>query len=407
MYVQDELSGTADSAAMTLDIPAVRDALGRLSDAGLIGSGCVSVMNFDSVRAAMGERWEARREQLWEHAERALLRDLGPSAVMAVAGDADLVVAQPGVDPLVALARALGALREILEHFLGEVRADDIRLQQVDTEVAGDFICRPVDTAALARMDASNPFAAHQGVLSTQEPVRSTFTAAAGGDLQVHYVTDDVVLLRTGAIVGARLRACVGDAGEADALSVRLHGMGARDASQVDLEVLRQVTAGAHRASAPAACVTPISYSTLARQRDRRRVQEALRTLAEILGTKPILEIRDLRCVPAGQVAEVVTLMRPVTAGVIGEVEADKVSIASVAGCGLNGLSIRTLADWPREPRLVDHFHALALLARRIAPLCTTRAPGAHQVPALFAAGFTHAWMPSAGAPAKGRDCPA
>ena len=387
---------TAGGTVSRFDAAALADAIGRLGEAGLIDGGGVVVVNLEAVRVALAERWDAKREQVWEHVERSLTRELGPATIAVRAGETDFLVAQPGVERPAAHGGVLRALKEILAFFLGQVRPQDLRLQQVDGVDGGALICRPLDPAG--GEDIVVTARAGQAAAQPSAPAfsYSVFAAVDGAVLRVTCAYDDLVALKNGGPAGYRLRPCVSDVSGPNRLSVRTASLDWRDAERVDSAVLQQAI-GLLASLPPRAgvCLAPVSFATLSSQRGRRSLFELVEALAS--GTRRIVfEIRDLKGVPASRLTEVVGLVRPLVYGLVGEVEADRTQIAGLAGCGLNGLSIRTLADWARDPRLVDHFQSAAALARRIAPFCLARAPAAERLPVIRDAGYTHGYLPPA-----------
>jgi len=386
-----------------LDYGAVADMVGRLNAAGLTAGGTVAVLNLEPIRTAFSTRWSAKETAVREHAERTLRRDLGPDAIIAIAGDVDLVVAQPGVEPVLALSRALQALRDVLRYFIGEVRPEHLSLSQVDF-VDGAMVCRRVDARSLAAHPrAPAPIApvapAIALVPAEALPTHTDFVGHDGVRIRVTCGRDDLYLLKSGAQAGSRLRPCLTDISGPNRLSLRVNALDWRDAETVDHAILKQAAAHFPLDVGPAFVIAPVTFATLSCQRTRRLVTDELLALAGRLRTRPILEIRDLRGVPAGRLAEILTLVRPSTAGVLGEVEADKASIVAAAGSGLNGLVVRSQADWPGDPKLAGHFRALAELARSVAPICIGRAASVMRLPAMLAAGFTHAFLSPAYAP--------
>src|SRR3954471_19616418 len=70
----------------------VASALQRLSDSGLIERGCATVIGLDSIRDRLGPKWAARRDWVWETAERHLHRRLGDTGFAIRLGDTDFVI---------------------------------------------------------------------------------------------------------------------------------------------------------------------------------------------------------------------------------------------------------------------------------------------------------------------------
>jgi hypothetical protein len=216
------------------------------------------------------------------------------------------------------------------------------------------------------------------------------FAAVDGSAIRVLCARDHLVQLKTGAIAGGRLRPAVVDVSGQAPRPVKLADLDWRDAEKVDLSLLGQAAETLGPTSAPW-FVAPASFSTLSSQRGRRLVLEQFEALGRRLKGSVAIEIRDLRGVPAGRLGEVVAQVRAGCNGVLGEVEPDRADIAAVAGCGLNGLSIRPRRDWTVDARQSEQFRALGELGRRIAPIVITRAFSPDNFEALNRAGFTHA----------------
>lgn len=375
-----------------LDFSAVADAVGRLNEAGLVAGGGVIVINLGAIRTAMAERWPSRRDRVWEHAERTLTRVLGPAAMVVRAGDDDLLLAQPGADRHAALGLALQGLREVITYFLGEVKPSDLKLRQVDSINGSELICRDLPLSALA--------APHEIVATLrpkpQPPARASppwkvFAGFDGGAIRVTCALDQLILLKSGAMAGCRLRPAVADVSGAAPIAVRLSAMDWRDAERVDITMMEQAPDVLSTQPATPMFVLPASFSTLSSQRGRRLFMDHVENLGRRFERRVAIEIRDLRGVPASRLAEVVSLIKPVCHAVLGEVEPDRIDIAATASCGLNGLSVRPRRDWTRDARQIEQFASLGELARRIAPIALTRAFTAEGLEHLGKAGFSHA----------------
>ena len=219
------------------------------------------------------------------------------------------------------------------------------------------------------------------------------FAAQDGAAIRVTCALDHLIQLRTGAAAGCRLRPAVADVSGPLPTPVKLAAMDWRDAERVDLAVLDQAMAVLAAQAAATRFLVPASFPTLSAQRGRRLVMDHIEALADRLARPVALEIRDLRGVPAGRLAEVVALVKPVCKGVLGEVEPDRVDIAAVAACGLNGLTIRPRRDWTADPRQTEQFTAMGDLARRVAPNAITRAFSVDGLGLLARAHFSHATM--------------
>lgn len=388
------VASPSDPQPVQLDLGAVADAVGRLNDAGLVSAGGVTVMSLASVRRALSDRWAAKRQQVYDHVERTLVRELGPATLVVRAGEEDFLVAQPGVERLAALGRALQALRDILTFFLGEVRPGDMNLRQVDAIQGSSVICRDLPlTFAAGELDVEpvEPSRPAQ-TQPAADPLKAAkvFAALDGAALRVICAHDHLINLKNNSLAGIRLRPAVSDISGATPQPVRLGALDWRDAERVDEAVLERARDVTRTVQAPL-FVVPAAFSTLSSLRGRRLVSESLAELTDSGRRRIALEIRDLHGVPPSRLAEVISQVKPWCHGVVAEVGIDRTDIAALAGCGFNAVSIRPRSDWTRNPENERRFRSLGELARNISPIVITRAFAPDGFEILRRAAFTHA----------------
>ncbi len=98
----------------------VEESLERFSDPALLSDGKVNVISLEAVQKAFGERWELRRDQVYDFARRTLERGVGDNGVFLRVSPTDFFIVHPELSRLGGQAACLRYLREVLEHFLGE-----------------------------------------------------------------------------------------------------------------------------------------------------------------------------------------------------------------------------------------------------------------------------------------------
>ena len=388
---------SAPASVAGFDLEAINDVVGRLSDSGMVARGSVTVLELDAVKERLLERWPAKREQVWEQAERTLERELGVATVISRVSETAFVVGQPGREGPQAQALALHALKEVLSFFLGQFRPSDIALRRVDGFKNGEMVCSALDPLAVTAAASAQPRAPDAAEKPRPGDAYKVFPAVDGTVLRVSCSYDGLVSLRANQILaGHRLIPCLADVSGPNRLSVRLASLDWGDAERVDRTVLKLGADLLESLPArPPLCLVPASFSSVSSQKARRDFLEEVAEVGGRLRCRVAIELRDLRGVPAGRLAEVVALLKPACFGVVADVAADKLEIAALVGGGFNGVSIRTLADWSRDPQLVAHFRSLAEIARRIAPICISRVPNRERFPILIESHFTHALVPS------------
>ena len=92
----------------------------RFSDPQLIAAGRINVLSLEAVQGRFADRWQARKDQVFDFAERVLERGVGLTGMHLRVSDTDFVIVQPDLSRLAGQAACLNFLREILNHFLGD-----------------------------------------------------------------------------------------------------------------------------------------------------------------------------------------------------------------------------------------------------------------------------------------------
>src|SRR5690606_38091153 len=106
-----------DASDFTRLDPSQRDRLDRIVAAGLVDRGSVFVLSLEPIREQSGEKWSARKEQIWERTERALAAKLPVEDVYLRADDVSFVVAVASCSTYEGQVRCVSVLREIMAHF--------------------------------------------------------------------------------------------------------------------------------------------------------------------------------------------------------------------------------------------------------------------------------------------------
>ena len=138
----------ASPPVLKLDPADLAEVLDRLGDPSALGAGLVNVIGLEGVAERFGSRWSLRSELVHEHVERMLHRHLGDDVVFQRIGEAHYVVVQSGRTRLQAQGLCLRCMREILHHFVGEVRLRDLRLHEVTRVSQNEIVGQRVDVGA-------------------------------------------------------------------------------------------------------------------------------------------------------------------------------------------------------------------------------------------------------------------
>ena len=351
-------TSTPAAPILRLDAAHLAEMLDRLGDPQALAAGQVNVIGLDGVAERLGPRWAARRDLVYEHAERVLERQLGPDIVYQRIGDTHFVVVQSGRSRLQAQGACLRCLKEILVHFLGEVRLPDLRLHEVTGVSANEIVGRKVGVS-----DAGHPelpidvepsaFAARQrakpaaGALPAASLVArwSPFVAANGRTVRVSCVLEPVVNLASSSRIGFRLARRVLDLGTERMLTVKeLRNLSRADIARVDYATiargLDRLRAEGGQDKLPT-LIVPVSYATLSNQRTRETLVALLEQARAEVRLGLVCEICDLDGVPPSALLTAISLIRPFCMRVLAAVvEPKPTTLQPLRGLGLDGVSM-------------------------------------------------------------------
>ena len=380
---------------LRLDAAHLAEMLDRLGDPLALAAGLVNVIGLEGVAERLGPRWAARRELVYEHAERVLERQLGPDIVYQRIGETHFVVVQNGRTRLQAQGACLRCLKEILVHFLGEFHIPDLRLHEVTGVSANEIIGRkvgiseaghpelPIDVepSAFATPRQAKPA---PGQLSMASLVArwSPFVAANGRTVRVSCVLEPVVNLTSSSRIGFRLARRVLDLGADRVLSGReLGNLSRADIARVDYATiargLDRLRAEGGQDKLPT-LIVPVSYATLSNQRTRETLVALLQQARAEVRLGLVCEICDLDGVPPSALLTAISLIRPFCMRVLAAVvEPKPTTLQPLRGLGLDGVSLDCPANlgdaeflgWVKDTSRATRPVAHALFLYRVASL--------------------------------------
>lgn len=140
-------SGAAPTPISRLG-PSQRQQLDRAIAAGLVERGSVFVLSLLPIRDQSGQKWEVRKDQIWERVERTFSANLPVEDVFLRADEVSFVVAIASCSAYEGQARCVALLREIMTHFLGRPGDESIRISRVTGVSGPDLAGDPIDIHA-------------------------------------------------------------------------------------------------------------------------------------------------------------------------------------------------------------------------------------------------------------------
>ena len=424
---------SASPPVLKLDPADLAEVLDRLGDPSALGAGLVNVISLEGVAERFGSRWSLRSELVHEHVERMLQRHLGDDVVFQRIGEAHYVVVQSGCTRLQAQGLCLRCMREILHHFVGEVRLRDLRLHEVTRVSQGEIVGHRVDVGAggggelgvdesrsFSRpgasgedsiyaasrsfappeiTDGSRSFAPRRPGLPPPGSLLSVslwtpFVASNGRTVKVSCSLEPVIKLASSERIGFRLARRVLGADGQPLSAHELRNLSRADIARVDCATIARGLERLHAqvgGDKSATLVVPVSFATLSNQRTRETLVALLKEAKAEVRLGLVCEICELDGVPPSALLTAVSLIRPFCVRVLAFVaEPNAGALRSLKGMGLHGVSVDSppnLGDaeflgWARQAARAVRPVVGALVIYRVDP---------HQRGALAAlAGASH-----------------
>src|SRR5690606_13684689 len=334
-----------DASDATRHAPSPRARLDRIRAAGLVERGSVFVLSLEPIREQSGEKWSARKEQIWERTERALAAKLPVEDVYLRADDVSFVVAVASCSTYEGQVRCVSVLREIMAHFLGRHGDDDIQLSRVTSVSGDDLVGEAVDVAATPAPRHDSASAAPAPTSGAVAPGRwnpplagrsyaAPFTNLRGVAVEMELQIVPVWCLRRGVVSSYAIR--------------RAYPYLQQPTSDFDQEaadvqtVLRMagILQEYRRCGGAFALHVPIHFSTAASRRSRVNLLGLCAEVLPLMRQAVIFEIENVDGVPFGRLQEAVSMCSPFAREVtVGVREGERLN-PFIRDCGLSGISI-------------------------------------------------------------------
>jgi hypothetical protein len=350
----DALAQAQLSGAMRLVSSDAEAQVERFCDPQLLASGKVNIVSLEAVQQRFGDRWQTRKDQVFDFAERVFERGLEAQCVSVRVSDMDYFIVHPDLSRLAGQAACLRYLREILTHFLGDARQTAGGILQVTRIAHGRAQAEQVDAAAAEQMVASGADEEAPARLSAFEEESdittrlvnrwTPFVAVDGRQLRVSATLEPVYELKGFTRIGFRMIRRVIVIATGEELSVQqVAALSAADILRADLAT---ITRGIARLRSEAGAerhlslIVPLSFTSLHSQKGRSELIEPLKEANGLVRLGVICEILDIEGVPPSALLSATSLVRPFSLLVVGRMTGPiATTIERLKGAGLQALS--------------------------------------------------------------------
>ncbi|MDO9587929.1 MAG: hypothetical protein Q7J13_08325 [Brevundimonas sp.] len=327
--------------------------LERFQSSGMLEEGRVNLIGLDAIAERLGDRWDGRKEQIYDHVERTLARHLEGGGFFQRVSPTDYLLVQPALGKFGAQVSCLQYLRDLMTHFLGGDAPEAIDVLEVTSLSGGRIFAAEIDRAhALeAARTEPPPVPPETDALSSSS---NPFVAADGRTLRVSCHLEQVFELKTFAHIGFRIvRRVLHMPGEIELNAQELRNLTTADIEKVDLATIARGISRLRSEQGNSKQPTlflPVSYTTLSSQRGRGPLIARFKEATQGVEKGLICEINDIEGVPGSALAAVTVLIKPFCVIVVGKLrEAPGRSPEDLRGVRLQGVAFEA-GQHPLEP---------------------------------------------------------
>ena len=387
----------------------------RLRETHVDINGHTFLLKLDTLIVRLGDKWEQKCEQVFEHLKIAFERTHPePNWCIQVNDDCFLGMLPESGSRKAALFMA-ETWRELCGFFVGDMSALEIPLYDVLAEDVDLISLKKIDLATyFPKGDADNaPIKARGGLSSPEDNkenaangshrplIVATALSHSGRNLKVASSIEPLFEMKKMVLIGHRLESMVMenlDNTLLDRKALANLDWGLRemvDILNIDqgLKLLKLRSPEQRKMM----MVVPAAFSTFASARARQKITHDVQKAATEMGLKVLFEVRGLDGVPPHRVLEIVSLIKPFCMTVVGSVSPDRKIISALTKCGLSGVCIEYDGAKREEDNLRDYLSALALAAKASAGACMVQGfDNYRQMAVARLAGVTHASMRTA-----------
>ncbi|HWW11973.1 MAG TPA: hypothetical protein VN018_05610, partial [Brevundimonas sp.] len=296
--------------------------LERFQSSGMLDEGRINLIGLDAIAARLGDRWEGRREQVYQHVERTLGKHLESGGFFQRVSPTDYLVVQPELGKFGGQASCMLYLRDLLGHFLGGEVPEALDVLEVTSLHGGRIFAAEIDGAFA--LDAARTEPRVVPVEATPLPdAWNPFVAADGRTLRVSCILEPVFELKTFTQIGFRIaRRVLTMPGGVELNAQGLRNLTTADVERVDLATIARGVSRLRSEQGNAKQPTlllPVSYTTLASQRGRAPLIARFKEATAGVEKGLVCEICDIEGVPGSALAAVAVLIKPFCLIVVGK----------------------------------------------------------------------------------------
>ncbi|MEI7933353.1 MAG: hypothetical protein WCI21_09940, partial [Alphaproteobacteria bacterium] len=284
------------------------DMLEPLKGSSALADGQVNIISLDAIVDAFGDRWQVRREGVYDHVEKVIERNLGLTAYVTRISETDFLIGQPDLGPFGAQAACLRTLREVLSHFLGAVRPGALAVCRVTKLEGSDLTAVTIDPRLVLDGEAKEVAAARAAAEARADPTLlspdrwSPFTAGNGKRVRVSCRLEPVFELKANTRIGYRLtrRVMIEDT-EKELAPEEVRSLTRADLLKIDMATISRGVARLQTDLSEGqelSLIVPVSYVSLSTVEGRKTLKTAFDQARQWVQRGVICEVCEIEDVP-------------------------------------------------------------------------------------------------------------
>ena len=360
-------------------------------------AGRVVVLDFAAIQMKIGQRWAARREDVWTQIERAVHRHGGRDTLHCRLNQTEYLLAFARASGVAAQALGFQILEDMFVHFLGQFSDQDLVVRTVASVGNGDIVTsQPI--AKSSRHDLQDAAVASAAATSPATMASGLTLYESGRQLGVRTSLENVFNLKTDKLIGLRLSTTIQDLDSRRVLNLKeRNALSTRALLTIDVHVLDTAKALMSRRSELPVFIIPQALQPVGGSQARFTTFERLNGLELHDRLRLVVEMVGIEAgTPTSRVKETLSLIKPFCRIALCRALPSRTCINALNEAHVQGVSVSSRDLGLDGTRLAGELLAFGEAVKKtsLVRVATGLTSQAH-VAVCSVAGFTHVTMPA------------
>jgi hypothetical protein len=384
------MTGSTSGQLTPFGIEAVSK-LEAIAKIGACADGRVCLLDFAAVQNKLGERWEARKQDVCEIISRIIQRAAGRAAIFALVKDCQFVLCFAESEKGNAAALSYRIMEEVLSHFLGTVDRRDVKVGYVTSLDGGQVMSRGLTSKEGLDSGATPMIPLKPKPKISPEPI---LIEDAGGRVPVRYGLESIVAVRLSSAIGYRLSATLFDEHSIRPLTLRERTvLPTVSLLALDLRTLLEARASGLTSGDYPCTMLPLSLQSFSYSRSRTAIFDLLNRLKVEQRSRLLIELVGIEDgTPPSALAEAAALLKPFCRTVVFQAPTGRAGLANLRSARPSAISFAAPDLGAQAAKVASGLLVLGEGNKGAAPILFATGLSSEAFLAVCAvAGFSHA----------------